>query len=117
MAPPSGVMVCLPSEEERAREVMRWAARLADELKARLCVVHICLDRVDPRHQAWAKDAAAISWFIDTKEPVPALLNRVRLDGVTHIILGPRAWRAWGKSLRSACARQVVHALGPGQVD
>ena len=97
-------MVCLPLEEERAQIVLAEAAQLANELHSDLSVVHVLPEKCfDPErkeyHVALAREFKASSWFLQTDTPVTALLGRARLARVPQLILGPAAWRIWGKDL------------------
>lgn len=106
-------MVCLPRDEERASDVLDSAARLTEELKGELLVVHVF-----PRgsgkpseHQRLAEEAKAASWYLESDAPEAALVGFARTRRVTHVLFGPVAWKRWGRPVADLARAAGVLAL------
>lgn len=87
------VLACLFAEEPRPQEALAAAARLAEELAAPLCLVRV----YPPAGEAVSLEPSA--WQLRTEDPAPALRNFIRLQRVTHVVLGEAAGRRWGEDL------------------
>lgn len=106
-------MVCLPRDEERARDVLDAAARLTEELKGELLVVHVFpRGSAQPQeHQRLTEQARAASWYLETDTPAEALLGFARTRRVTHVLFGPVAWKRWGRPVSNIARSAGVLAL------
>lgn len=98
------ILVCLPTDEERAADVLSAGARLAAGMRGRLCAAHVYPAGRgealrDCGHESLAGRFQASSWLLETDSPPSALLGLARRQGVNHMILGPVARRRWGKAL------------------
>ena len=87
------VLVCLTADEPRPREALGAGAELAAELTGELRVILIqpAVRRKEDRTAALlalAREFTAGPWRIRTDDPGPALGNFVRLNRITHLVLG-----------------------------
>ncbi|TBR17184.1 hypothetical protein EPO15_17495 [bacterium] len=89
------VLVCLPADKPRTKDLLAAASRLAAGLSAPLSIVHVY-----PASWSAAPAGGPAAWHLRTDDPAPALKNFLRLHRITHVVLAPEACGAWGRTLR-----------------
>lgn len=75
------VLACLAPDERKAAEVLAEAARLAEELKAPLSVVHLY-----PAEWSGPLRAHPAAWHLKSDEPAEAVKRFAARRRFTHIL-------------------------------
>lgn len=88
------ILVCLDGDEQ-GQLVFAAAERLAIALHLRVGVLRILRNGREDLHPR----VTPAAWTIQTVDPVVPVLNFMRLNRIRRVVLGPRAWAKWGKSL------------------
>jgi two-component system sensor histidine kinase KdpD len=119
------VMVCMASASPRAKTLLRKGSRMAGRLNTHWFVVYVETPKEAPtridaetqrhllEHFQKARELGAEIARLQSKDPVPAILDFARSHGVGHIVIGRSNQTWWRKILgRSVTHRIIDEAAG-----
>jgi two-component system sensor histidine kinase KdpD len=119
------VMVCMASASPRAKTLLRKGSRMAGRLNTHWFVVYVETPKEAPtridaetqrhllEHFQKARELGAEIARLQSKDPVPAILDFARSHGVGHIVIGRSNQTWWRKILgRSVPHRIIDEAAG-----
>jgi two-component system, OmpR family, sensor histidine kinase KdpD len=115
------VMVCMSSYPPHAETLLRKGSRMAGKLSGDWFVVYVetpreAPDRIDSEAQrhllaniALARELGAEVVRLQSRDPVPALIDFARSHGVGHLVIGRSQQPWWRQVLGRSVVLRVLH--------